>query len=591
MPDNTLTADLPYLQEQLQDIISKADIRSVFQPILSLRDGSVLGYEALSRGPQGSELESPERLFFVAERCDRLWDLELLCRTKALAALQRIGIDSNIFLNVNPNVIEDKKFQQGFTKEYLKEYGINPENIIFEITERSAIENINEFKKIISNYKNQDYKIAIDDAGAGYSGLNLISDIYPHYLKLDMNLIRGIDKDNIKQALVRSLCEFTRITGTELIAEGIETSSELQTLIEIGVHYGQGYFIQRPSSVLSQIPADLIRTVTNLNAKKNHIFGYNLSEIYIGNLCINAVTVNESVTISQAYEMLKNNEGVPGFCITGEGLVLGVVTRDRLNSMVGGQYGYSLYSRRNISSIMNREFLSVDCKMPVNAAARLAMSRPDATVYDFITVTLDAKYYGIVTIKDLLNKTIEIEVTNATHLNPLTALPGNILIEKKLSEALRLASPCCVLYLDLDNFKSYNDVYGFENGDRVIKKVADIITNHITEPNFVGHVGGDDFIAIIDARDIKQVECFCQNILSEFAETITDYYKAEDVENGYIISKNRHGFEEQFPLLSFSIAGVMIEGKGFLDVYGISEEASRIKKECKQITGNAFLIV
>lgn len=584
-------AECDWQAELVEEILETSDVRTVFQPILSLRDGSVLGFEALSRGPEGSELEGPERLFAAAGRCGRLWELELLCRTKALTAFQRFELDTNIFLNVNPSIMEDPKFQQGFTREYLQKYKMDPRNIIFEITEKSAIGNMEDFKKTIDSYRSQDYKIAIDDAGAGYSGLNLITDICPHYLKLDMNLVRGIDRDDGKRALVKGMCEFTRITGTSLIAEGIETEHELQTLIDIGVHYGQGYLIRRPSPVPGHVPADIIHMITDYNARKNHIYGYNLSDIYIGNLCINSATVNENVTISQTYEMLKHNGRTQGFCVTREGYVKGVVTRDKLNAAVGGLYGYSLYSRKSISTIMSTRFLSMDFKTPVNEAGRLAMSRPDETVYDFITVTMDGRYFGIVTIKDLLNKTIEIEVTNATHLNPLTALPGNVLIEKKLNDALCRSRPCCVLYLDVDNFKAYNDVYGFENGDRLIRRLAEIIRNFVTEPNFVGHVGGDDFVVLMEESSLDQVDDICRDILEAFLESIPDFYRQEDLDRGYILAKNRRGFEEQFPLLSLSIAGVRIGEKSDSDIFDITQEASRIKKECKQIPGNSYLIV
>ena len=115
------------------------------------------------------------------------------------------------------------KFRQGFTKEYLDKFSIDPKNIIFEINEKAAVKNVMEFRKTVNNYKEQNYKIAIDDAGAGYSGLNMISDIHPHFLKLDMNLIRDIDKDHMKQALVKSMVEFSKMSNTYLIAEGIET--------------------------------------------------------------------------------------------------------------------------------------------------------------------------------------------------------------------------------------------------------------------------------------------------------------------------------------------------------------------------------
>ncbi len=578
---------LPILSDKLQEIIKNAQITSVFQPIVSLRDGAVLGYEALSRGPKGSELESPEMLFSVAEETKSLWDLERLCRTKALYAMQLSKANATLFLNVNPNIIEDETFQKGFTKDYLKQFDIDPKKIIFEITERSAVSNIKEFKQIIENYKEQDYKIAIDDAGAGYSGLNLISDVHPHYLKLDIHLIRNIDKDSVKQALVKSMYEFSKITGTYLIAEGIETRSELQTLINIGVHYGQGYYIKRPDSVVGCIDATIVETIVEMNSQKNHIFGYNLSDVYIGNLCVPAVAVNESVLISEAYDMLGKMPESPGFCVTRNGVVQGVVTRDMVNAAVAGVYGYSLYSRQTIAAIMDADFLKVDYKTPVNTVGRLAMSRPDSKVYDFITVVSDDKYRGIVTIKDLLNKTIEIEVSNATQLNPLTSLPGNILIEKALYNVLSSADNYCVVYFDIDNFKAYNDVYGFENGDRVIKNLADIITETVPSANFVGHVGGDDFVAIVRTEEADDI---CGKILDKFDRSIPEFYNQEDISSGYIIAKSRQGFEEQFPLISLSIGGVSIWERRFNNVFELSAESSRIKKECKMITGSAYMI-
>jgi EAL domain-containing protein (putative c-di-GMP-specific phosphodiesterase class I) len=155
--------------EELMRIIREEAITPVFQPIVSLRDGSVLGYEALSRGPVGTEMESPDMLFQVAEAVREIWELERLCRAKALAAMQYARVDAMLFLNVNPSVAEDVKFQKGFTKDYLGQFGIGPDRVIFEITERSACQNIDEFKRIISDHKGQQYKIALDDAGAGYS--------------------------------------------------------------------------------------------------------------------------------------------------------------------------------------------------------------------------------------------------------------------------------------------------------------------------------------------------------------------------------------------------------------------------------------
>ena len=118
-------------------------------------------------------------------------------------------------------------------------YHFNPDNIIFEVTEKNAVDDMNGFKETVRHYKSQGYTIAIDDAGSCYSGLNLICDIVPHYLKLDMSLIHNIHKETIKFAMVKSMAEFANLTNIRLIAEGIECEEELKVLLKLGVTYGQ----------------------------------------------------------------------------------------------------------------------------------------------------------------------------------------------------------------------------------------------------------------------------------------------------------------------------------------------------------------
>lgn len=121
--------------------------------------------------------------------------------------------NKKLFLNVNPMVIHDKGFRAGFTSEYLKQYGLNLRNIVFEVTERNAVDDVKGFKDTIRHYKSQGYNIAVDDAGSCYSGLNLICDIVPHYLKLDILLIHDIHKDAIKYAMVKPMVEFANLAN------------------------------------------------------------------------------------------------------------------------------------------------------------------------------------------------------------------------------------------------------------------------------------------------------------------------------------------------------------------------------------------
>lgn len=201
------------------------------------------------------------------------------------------------------------------------------------------------------------------------------------------------------------------------------------------------------------------------------------------------------------------------------------------------------------------------------------------------------EYFGIVTVKDLLEKTIELEVNYAKHLNPLSSLPGNMLIEQKLKELIHSDLPYTVLYLDIDNFKVYNDLYGFENGDRMIQFIAriliDAFINECKSNYFIGHIGGDDFVAVVEGYDVEPV---CSSILKSVEKGICDFYSSKDLQRKYVYAKNRHGKEEQFGLATLSIAGVSNKNKSFKDIYELSEFASKVKKKCKEVWENCCCI-
>jgi len=495
-------------------------------------------------------------------------------------------VQTKLFLNVNPQIIHDEKFKQGFTREFLNDYHIDPENIIFEITEKGSVNNISDFVKTIEIYKRQNYRIAIDDAGAGYSGLNLISDIHPHFLKLDMKLIRDVDKDTTKQALIKSLTEFASLTNTFLIAEGIETKSELLKLIDIGVHYGQGYYLQRPEPAIMPLKDEVVYIINEANAKKNQLFDRRASDLFISNISNAQTSLNPKLLIAQVYELMENDATISGFCITDNEYLAGIITRSQLYSHLSGQYGYNLYAKKPISRIMSKEFLQVDCHESIATVAKKAMGRSIEHLYDFIAVVQNEKYYGIVTVKDLLEKSLQVEVNNAKHVNPLTELPGNVLIETELEACLVAPQDCKILYFDMNNFKAYNDVYGFEKGDKIIKCLSAIIKKHTNrDRDFIGHIGGDDFVTIYRADD---VESFCQKVIAEFDRAILRFYSRADLDRGYITTKNRHGLEENFPLLSISIA--VVSNKKYKTIFKMSESMAKLKKQCKQKPGSNYII-
>ncbi len=256
------------IYNQLEGILTVKAIHAVFQPIVSLLDGEVFGYEALSRGPQGSLLEKPDDLFSAAEQFNKVWELEFLCRSKALARANSLPKDKMMFINVDPNIINDPRFQKGVTLDMLAYYKIDASSIIFEITEKNSIEDYKSFRKVLDHYTSQGYKIAIDDMGSGYSGLKLLAETRPQFIKIDMDLVRNIDKDALKQALLKAFNEFSVVTNMKMIAEGIETIDELQTLIAIGIPYGQGYLLQRPIDQFLDINSEVKAAIISKNQQK-----------------------------------------------------------------------------------------------------------------------------------------------------------------------------------------------------------------------------------------------------------------------------------------------------------------------------------
>lgn len=200
---------------------------------------------------------------------------------------------------------------------------------------------------------------------------------------------------------------------------------------------------------------------------------------------------------------------------------------------------------------------------------------------------------------DSSNRYIYYTIKNITRLmsvnrtvSPLTGLPGNVQIQTELKKRLLRKETFQVLYLDLDNFKAYNDVYGFLKGDEIIKLTARIITKniHALEDSdvFVGHIGGDDFVAIVNG-DIDHDEV-CQNIIAEFDKEIVKYFNDIDIERGYIEVSNRKGIVEEFPLTSISVGVVVADKKRFSNILEIGEVGAQVKHLAKTTMGSSYAI-
>jgi len=236
--------------QRLDRLLAAGDVVTLYQPIVDLRDGRVLGHEVFSRGAAGSALEDPEQLFGVAARAGRLAELERLCRARALESARRhLPGGAKLFLNTSAQTLDDPEVAGAPFVSRVDQQRLSRGDVVLEITERVSPDQRQRSRAALAELKRAGFRLAIDDMGAGYSSLQSIVELEPDYLKFDVSLVRHIDRSLIKRSLLEALVELSQKVGAEVIAEGIEEESELLTLREQGVRLGQGRFRAPPAVV------------------------------------------------------------------------------------------------------------------------------------------------------------------------------------------------------------------------------------------------------------------------------------------------------------------------------------------------------
>ncbi len=231
--------------KMFQDLVLAEDVAILYEPIVNLTTREILGHEALVRGPWKSELHSPDRLFQLAEETGLVFELDCLCRRTALRGARGLEAGRKLFLNCLPTAIHDPAFRGEVLQKTLEDLRLRPEDLVFEISERESIDNFSIFREISDHYKALGFQIALDDTGVAYGSLEAVMELAPDFIKVDLSLVRGIDTDPPRQELLRALHAVAGKLGGQIIAEGIETPEELETLQGLGSPYGQGYLFGR----------------------------------------------------------------------------------------------------------------------------------------------------------------------------------------------------------------------------------------------------------------------------------------------------------------------------------------------------------
>lgn len=570
----------------LDHILAHGDLHSLFQPIVSLSERCILGYEALTRGPSNSPLHSPINLFAVARNAGRLGELEVACRKNACRRFSELQLPGKLFLNVSPDSLLEPGHQPGRTLQLLQAYGIPPSQVVIELTEQSPTDDFTLLDTALHHYRAMGFSIALDDLGAGYSSLRLWSELRPDYVKIDRHFIDGIHQDAVKREFVGSILKMAKASRAQVIAEGIELEEELAVLAEMGIDLLQGYLLCRPQE---QPPRNAHKLLPKLNGNALALSeeGSNLSPL------LNAQpAVAQHTLIAEVLEAFRAQANLNSLAVVDEhGQPIGIVNRHALSEALLKPFATDLFARKPISRLMSNDFLAVELKQSLQQVSRLLTSRARQRIEEDFIITQDGSYLGLGRVIDVLKLITELKIQQARYANPLTLLPGNVPIQQCLTRLLQQAREAVICYVDIDHFKPFNDLYGYAKGDEVLLSLAQCLSERVDPTrDFVGHIGGDDFLLVLGSHDWR---ARLNRLQEDFQSQCRRFYSDEHLQAGCLVAHGRQGQRQEFALLSLSLGAVHLrpEQCAQLDASQLAGLASEAKRHAKAVPGYSLHII
>jgi diguanylate cyclase (GGDEF)-like protein len=575
----------------LAGLMRSKGLHPVFQPIVSLCDGAIYSHEALIRGPQCTAFYAPDALLASAESENLNFEFEIVCISLALERWGGLGESGRLFVNISAEVLVQVMAhygREGLIK-LVRSFGVLPRMLVMEITEYERVADMDHLATIAHDIRSAGVSLALDDFGDGRSSLRLWAQVRPEIVKIDKYFTKNISQHADKIKTIQSLQQIAAIFDTALVAEGIETEDDLRVLRDLGIAYGQGYFLGRPAL----LPLDEIGTqaVGVMRDPRVAVFPELTRSSSAG--LRNRIAIIEAPTVGQ---MTTNNElaalftaylDLHALAVTDGNRPLGIINRSHFMSEFSKLYYREVWGNKLCTAHINFEPRLVEREHNVDQVLGILTSDDQRYLTDGIIVTENGRYIGLGTGEQLVRSVTETRIESARHANPLTFLPGNVPISQHIERLLKSGVEFVACYADLNHFKPFNDQYGYWRGDQMIRLAAKLAVSHCDpRRDFVGHVGGDDFILLYQSDD-WQLQC--ELIVTKFADRAVELFDAPAREAGGIHAEDRHGVSRFFPLTTLSIGAVVIRAGEYSTAEEVASIAARAKHQAK-IQGEGLLI-
>jgi diguanylate cyclase (GGDEF)-like protein len=564
---------------RIEELIARRELSAVFQPIVEFEDGVILGYEGLIRGPAGTPLEAPFALFSqaLAEGC--AIELERAAARTSIEAFARLDIAGKLFLNFSAGAIRQLAAAREDTLALLRECGIDPQRIVIELTEQSAIPDVAGFAPVIAALRDTGAQFALDDYGTANASMNLWVRLQPDVVKIDRFFIHDIASDPLKFEAVRAMQHFAAASGAELVAEGIENEADLLVVRDMGIGCGQGFFFGRPQAQ----PARQVTDAARDTMRAGHIAVFPETTRALSSaspsggmasekMLVHAPALPRHATNNNVLELFNRLPDLHAVAVIENDEPVALINRRSFMDRYALPYHRELFGKKPCMQFANASPVVIEKSMTVEQMARLLASDDQRYLADGFVITENGKYAGLGTGESLVRAVTEVRLEAARYANPLTFLPGNIPISSHIARLLDNQAGFHACYVDLNHFKPFNDQYGYWQGDEVLKLAAAVLAD-VCEPtrDFLGHVGGDDFLILFQSDDWRDRVL---RAIHRFNEGAQRFYAPADRLAGGIHGEDRRGNPTFFGFVTMAIGCVRVEPASEVAAYNSEQIAS-----------------
>lgn len=575
----------------LREILSQRRLQAVFQPIIDLRNGDLLGFEGLIRGPEESKLHMPDALFRFARKAELSVELERLCRETILNRFTKLDlVTKRLFINSSILSMEDALNHKGAEVAKLTTLQIPAECIVIEMTEHQLISDFSLLREMLAEFRRAGFSLAMSNLAEGFFRRDTWSDVRPEFVKIDRQFVSGLAENPLKFTMVRAMQEIAELCGSRLIAVGIETEAEFVAIRDMGIRYGQGFLIGRPLAKPSlQISDDvrfLLESTRYTAVSSGH--GRNNNFTQVRQLLRYLEPIPPEMECDKVYQLFEGNPQLRMIPVVDQQKPIGIITRYSLIDRFARRYQRELLGKKPCRSLMDEAPLIVEQSTSVQELARIIGSSEEFSVSDDFIVTHNGSYLGTGSSRELIKLITDIQINSARYANPLTQLPGNVPINEHIEHLLHAEVSFVACYADLDSFKPYNDVYGYQRGDEVILMVGKLLAE-VIDPrlDFLGHIGGDDFMILFQSESWEQR---CRRALELFDSHIILLLNAEHIVMSGFMAEDRRGNNIFHSLPALSLGCVPVKPNHFKTHHEVAAVVAEAKHQAKKTRGSSLFI-